>query len=219
MARTDVQTASRAAWELAESQHWVIAWRQLIALGYTRDAIAHRIEDGRLYPVWRGVYAVRRPDLSREGLFIAAVLACGDDAVLSHESAAILWGICRPRPHTVEVTVPTRMNPRLPRIKVHRRMKVIITSHKNIPVTSPTQTLLDIANGLDRTQYERAVNEAVNKDLIDPEELRAVLETIGPVPGIRPLRTLLDRDTYALTDTELEQRFVPIARRAGLPRP
>src|SRR5256885_2736488 len=111
------------------------------------------------------------------------------------------------------------MNPRLPRIKVHRRKTIHATSHKNIPVTSPTQTLLDIANGLDGTQYERAVNEAVNKDLIDPEELRAVLETIGPVPGIRPLRTLLDRDTYALTDTELEQRFVPIARRAGLPRP
>jgi very-short-patch-repair endonuclease len=219
MARTDVQTASRAAWELAETQHWAIAWRQLIALGYTRDAIAHRIEDGRLYPVWRGVYAVRRRDLSPEGLFIAAVLACGDDAVLSHESAAILWGIRRPRRHTVEVTVPTRMNPRLPRIKVHRRMKVIATRHKGIPVTSPTQTLLDIAQQLNGAQYERAVNEAANHDLIDPEELRQTLDTIGPQPGVRPLRNLLDRDTYVLTDTELEQRFVPIARRAGLPRP
>src|SRR5439155_25499627 len=156
----------------AERQHWVIAWRQLVALGFTRDAIAHRIEDGRLYPVWRGVYAVRRRDLARDGLFMAAVLACGDEAVLSHRSAAILWYILSPRGHGLEVTVPTGVLPPRPRIKVHRRKSVDATRHRNIPVTSPTQTLLDIANGMDGAHYERAVNEAVNCDLIDPENLR-----------------------------------------------
>src|SRR5439155_1120389 len=90
------------------------------------------------------------------------------------------------------------------------------TRHRNIPVTSPTQTLLDIANGMDGAHYERAVNEAVNCDLIDPEKRRQALDTISPQPGVRPLRRLLDRDTYVLTDTELEQRLVPIARKAGL---
>jgi hypothetical protein len=218
MARIDAQSRSRAAWALAREQHWVIAWRQLTAFGFTREAIAHRIEDGRLHPVWRGVYAVGRRDLSREGLFIAAVLACGDGAVLSHESAAILWGIRLPRRHAIEVTVPTGTHPRRPRIKVHRRETIDATRHRRIPVTSPTQTLLDIAHELDGTRYERAVNEAANKDLIDPEELRRELDEIGPRAGVRPLKKLLDRDTHVLTDTELEQRLVSIARRAGLPR-
>jgi very-short-patch-repair endonuclease len=120
--------------------------------------------------------------------------------------------------HVVEVTV-RGTHPRQAGIKVHRRKAVQNTRHKNIPVTTPTQTLLDIAGSLSAEQYERAVNEAVNKDLVDPEELRAQLDAIGPQPGVRPLRRLLDRDTYVCTETELEQRFVPIARRAGLPKP
>jgi very-short-patch-repair endonuclease len=150
---------------------------------------------------------------------MAAVLACGDGAIISHLSAAILWGLCKLRAHRIEVTVPPGVHPRRPRIKVHRRQRVASTRHKNIPVTSPTQTLIDLALELDGEQYERVVNEAVNRDLVDPEELRAHLDTIGPEPGVGRLRALLDRDTYVCTDTELEQRFVPIARRAGLPKP
>ena len=103
--------------------------------------------------------------------------------------------------------------------QVHRRKTIDAARHKGIPLTSPTQTLLDLALRLNGEQYERAVNEAANLDLIDPEELRATLDTLPSQPGIRPLRTLLDRDTYTLTHTELEQRVAPIARRAGLARP
>jgi very-short-patch-repair endonuclease len=216
MARTDVQAASRAAWALAKRQHWTVAWRQLIALGYTREAIAHRIADGRLYPVWRGVYAVGRRDLSPEGFFMAALLGCGDDAVLSHESAAWLWGILKVRGRVIEVTVPPGKNPRHRGIRVHRRALIDSTRHKHIPVTTPTQTLLDIALRSDGTQLERAVNEAVNRDLVDLDELRAAV--IGR-PGGRRLGSMIDRDTFALTDSELEQYFLPIARAAGLPRP
>ena len=66
-----------AAWRLARQQHWVITREQLHEIGYAGEAIDHRIEYGRLYPIHVGVYAVRRPDLTREGYFIAAVLACG----------------------------------------------------------------------------------------------------------------------------------------------
>src|SRR4051812_43114205 len=90
------QSMSRAAWRLAATQHWVITRRQLLALGFTRHAISERVADGRLHRVHRGVYAVGRPQLSRLGELMAAVLACGDGAVVSHGSAAELWRI-RPR--------------------------------------------------------------------------------------------------------------------------
>jgi very-short-patch-repair endonuclease len=216
MASKDVQRAARG---LARRQHWAITRGQLLELGFTQPEIRHRIETGRLHPKWPGVYAVDRSDLDREGLFTAAVLACGPGAALSHMSAAVLWGIVRVLRRMIEISVPLDRNPRRAGIKVHRRKHIDATRHKGIPVTSPTQTLLDLALRLDAEQYERAVNEAVNKDLIDPEELRATLDTLDPVSGVRPLRTLLDRDTYVCTDTELEQRLVPIARRAGLPMP
>jgi very-short-patch-repair endonuclease len=217
MAREDVQR-SRAAWALARRQHWTIAWRQLRVFDFTEEAIAHRIEVGRLHPVFRGVYAVGRRDLTQEGLFMAAVLACGDGAVLSHESAGELWRILPARWRVREVTVPAHRNPRRCGIRTHRRATIDATHHKGIPVTSPTQTLLDLALRLNGTQLERALNEAVNRDLIDPEELRARLEKMPPQPGIARLRTMIDRDTFTLTDSELEQYLLPIARKAGLPR-
>src|SRR3954451_16119681 len=216
MATKDVQRAAR---RLAKAQHWAIARVQLLGLGFTPADIRHRLAKGRLHPIWPGIYAVDRPDLTQEGRFSAAVLACGAGAVLSHLSAAILWGLIRVRARMIEVSVPLNRNPRRKGIKVHRRKIIDPTRHKGIPVTTPTQTLLDVALRLNGEQYERAVNEAANRDLIDPEELRAALDTLGPLPGIRPLRQLLDRDTYICTETELEQRFVPIARRAGLPKP
>src|SRR5689334_3987193 len=108
--------AQRAARRLAKKQHWVITRAQLLGLGFTAGAIKERIASGRLHAFWAGVYAVDRPDLTREGLFMAAVLACGTRAVLSHLSAAILWGILKPRRHTIEVTV-CGTHPRQPRIK------------------------------------------------------------------------------------------------------
>jgi very-short-patch-repair endonuclease len=216
MATKDVQRAAR---RLAKAQHWAIARVQLLELGFTVADIRHRIARGRLHRVWPGVYAVDRPDLTQEGLFMAAVLACGDGAVLSHLSAAVLWGLIRWRPRMIEISVPLARNPRRRGIKIHRRKTIDATRHHGIPVTSPIQTLLDIASELTEEQYERAVNEAANRDLIDPEELWKTLDTLAPQTGIRPLRKLLDRDTYVCTDTELEQRFVRIARRAGLPKP
>jgi very-short-patch-repair endonuclease len=213
------KSAQSAARRLAKGQHWVISRRQLVDLGFTPADIKHRVAVGRLNPIWAGVYAVGRTDVTREGRFMAAVLACRVGAVLSHLSAGVLWGILRFVPRMIEVSVPLSRSPRRAGIKIHRRKAVDITRHKGIPVTSPTQTLLDLALQLSAEQYERAVNEAVNLDLVDPETLRAALDTMPAQPGIHPLRTLLDRDTYVLTDTELEQRVVPIACRAGLPKP
>src|SRR6478609_8968123 len=94
-------------WGLAERQHGVVGRGQLVRLGLGRRAIQHRIDRGRLHPVMRGVYAVGRPELSLHGRWMAAVLACGSGAILSHGSAAALWGILPERGGSIEVSVPT----------------------------------------------------------------------------------------------------------------
>jgi very-short-patch-repair endonuclease len=152
---------------------------------------------------------------------MAAVLSCGRCAILSHSSAAALHGIRPVRGEPIEISVPARVVRRRPGIVVHRRnlgagemMRI-----DGIPVAAPTCTLVDIALGLDRRQLEAAINEADKRDLVDPDELRSALYGMSRRPGIGVLRETLDHRTFTLTDSELERRFLPLARRAGLPRP
>jgi hypothetical protein len=89
-----LQSLGGPAWELARRQHYAVAREQLLELGLGAEAIRHRLAEGRLYRWrWRGIYAVGRPELDRHGAWMAALRACGPAAVLSHESAAALWGI------------------------------------------------------------------------------------------------------------------------------
>jgi hypothetical protein len=106
-------------------------------------------------------------------------------------------------------------------IVIHRRsgLEDDVTRCSGIPVTTPIRTLLGIATPLPMPALEAAVNEADKLNLVDPERLRADLETPSGQHGVRPLRALLDRATFTLTDSELERRFLRIARRAGLPKP
>src|SRR5688500_13343110 len=112
---------SGRAWALARKQHGVVARRQLLELGFSARSITHRIATGRLRPVRAGVYAVGRPELSDRGVWMAAVLSCGPDAVLSHESAAALWGIRAWHRGEIEVSVPAGVARHRPGIVVHRR--------------------------------------------------------------------------------------------------
>jgi very-short-patch-repair endonuclease len=154
---------------------------------------------------------------------MAAVLSCGPEAALSHQSAAALWQIGPERRGPIEVLVPARVARRRPGIAVHRRAALTandIAHHRGIPVTTPICTLIDLAARLDPAQLEAAINEADKRDLADSETLRAALDdVVAPRPGIATLRTTLDRRTFSLTDSELERRFLPLARRAGLPKP
>jgi very-short-patch-repair endonuclease len=219
VARKSVQQMAKEAWRLARAQHFVITRRQLIGIGYTSEAIDWRIADGRLFPLHAGVYAVGRPQLTREGVFIAAVLACGPEAVLSHESAAELWGILKRHRGPIHVTVPEAANPRRPGIAVHRRAGLQPTRRQGIAVTTPIDTLVDVAPRLSEAQLERAINEAVNRDLTDPDELRAAAAQMRRRRGARKVLRLLDRATYVVTDSRLEQQFLRIVRAAGLPMP
>ena len=219
MARSTAQPHS--IWALARQQHGVITRRQLLARGYTPEAIDHRRETGRLHCLHRGVYAVGRFDLGRHGKWMAAVLSCGDDALLSHSSAAAIWKIGR-ESRRVEVSVPASRSARRPGIAVHRRARMLpgdLSTRDGIPVTSPIRTLVDMATRLTTKQLEAAVNDADKLDLVDAGSLGGRLEAYRGDRGVPALRRLLDKDAYLLTDSELERKLLPIARQAGLPKP
>jgi hypothetical protein len=204
---------------LAERQHGVVEYSQLIQLGVSEDMITWWSRDGRLAQVHRGVYAVGHANLSVHGRFLAAVLACGPKAALSHQSAAVLWGLRHPRGPRIDVTVPTPGGRARRRVVVVHRSLVRpgeITIRDGIRVTTPARTLLDLAGLLTRRQLERTLDEA--------EFLGLDLSGLAPRPGKRGaalLRAVLtDHDAGSTwTRSKLEERMLALCRAAGLPRP
>jgi putative AbiEi antitoxin of type IV toxin-antitoxin system/transcriptional regulator with AbiEi antitoxin domain of type IV toxin-antitoxin system/uncharacterized protein DUF559 len=222
MAGSKSDARSAAAWALAKKQHGVLTRRDLLGLGFSSKAIEHRIAKGRLHPVGRGIYAVGWSHLSREGHWMAAVLACGEEAVLSHRSAAALWRIGEERGDRVDVSVRRRCEHQRTGIRSRTRASLPaqdVTLRDGIPVTVPARTLLDLATELDAIALERAVNEADKREVIDPETLRVALDGYAGEPGVRKLRALLDRHTFRLSDSDLEVIFRDVAVAAGLPPP
>lgn len=213
---------SQRTWALVTRQHAVVSRQQLLSLGYSRQGIEHRLNSGRLHQIRRGVYSVGRPSLTDYGRWTAAVLACGDGAALSHSSAAALWRIGFERRSEIELSLPSQSHRKVPGLRIHRRPSLQsrdTTTRHNIPVTTPIQTLIDLALRLDRRQIERAINEADKYDLVHPPELRKALDARVGEPGVARLSQILDRRTFRLTKEELERRFLPLARKAGLPTP
>jgi very-short-patch-repair endonuclease len=212
----------RAAWRLVREQHGVITRVQLLALGFGSRSIEHRVKSGRLHPIARGLYAVGRPDLTPQGRWMAAVLVCGDGAALSHRSAADLWGIGKEERGRIDLTVRRECRIRRAGLKVRARASLPernVVRRFGIPVTTPTQTLVDLATELKPLRLERAVNQADVHDLIDPETLRRSLDAYVGMPGAGTLRTMLDRHTFRLSDSDLEIYFRPLALAAGFPMP
>ncbi len=153
---------------------------------------------------------------------MAAILACGDSAALSHGSAAALWRIGQERRGRIDVSIRRKSGIRRRGIRVHTRPSLPggrIGARYGIPITTPVQTLVDLATELSPSGLERAVNEADKRELVDPESLRLALRRHVGEPGVRSLRDLLDRHTFRLSDTELEVLFRPLAVAARLPMP
>jgi very-short-patch-repair endonuclease len=206
-----------SVWTLARKQHGVVSRAQLFELGFHRQAIAHRVARGRLHPVYRGVYAVGRPELTQFGRWMAALLAVGPEAVLSHTSAAALWGIAKQKGNAIHVSVPAHLRRGSSRgITVHRRKELNATTHRRIPATTPADTLVDVATQTTHDALEQAINDADKLDLLDPETLREAVDG-DRRPGAGAVRAVLDR--YARTDSPLERDFLRLARNAGLPDP
>jgi hypothetical protein len=170
------------------------------------------------------VYAVGHGAVGVDGRRLAAVLACGPPAVLSHRSAADLWGLRRsdaPRP---EVTVPTRAGrAHRPAMTIHRSSMQPFeqTTTKRIPVTTPARTLLDLAEVVPRRALERAADQAEALRLFDLEDIRRAMDTHPHRHGAARLGKLLTSHEVGetLTRSELEERFLALIDRAGVPRP
>lgn len=153
---------------------------------------------------------------------MAAVLAGGEGAALSHRSAAVLWEIGSEESKRIDISVRRRCELRRPGIRFHGRPSLRaedILRRDEIPVTSPIQTLLDLATELEPVPLERAVNDADKRGLVDPEILREKLVSYGGQPGVRPLRHLLDKLFFRLSDSDLEIYFRRIVRGSELPMP
>jgi very-short-patch-repair endonuclease len=193
---------------LATQQHGVVSVGQLAALGLDRVMVWKWVQAGRLHRLHRGVYAVGHARLTPEGRWMAAVLRCGPGAVLSHRSAAALWGIRSTAAVRVDVTVPRQSGQRSTAgIVVHRPVRQhVATVHDAIPVTTPTQTLIDLSSVLSRPALERAFEAAESLRLLDVAQLPPRLAGIAGAVDPR-LRS------------PLEAQFASLCRERGLPPP
>jgi hypothetical protein len=183
---------------VAARQHGVALLAQLVAAGVTQRAVARRVKSGHLHRVHRGVYAVGHTRLSKEGTWMAAVLAYGDDATLSHRSAAELWGLLPHRNGAVDITVPGAGGRRRRQgIRLHRSLLLTpaVASRRNgIPVTNPARTLADLPRVATPGEVRRAIRQT--------EVLG--FEIGGDADGTR---------------SELERLFLRLCRRHGIPPP
>jgi very-short-patch-repair endonuclease/predicted transcriptional regulator of viral defense system len=208
---------------LVRRQHGLITTAQLNDIGLTGSAVRHHVRIGALYRVHRGVYAVGRPDLGREGRWLAAVLAAGAGAALSHMPAALLWQLLDTgdaRPH---VTVPSQHGRRLADgLRVHRAATLAasdVTVRLGIPVTSIARTLIDIAGRCDAARLQVAVRQAERLHRLDLAELRLAVEAPRTDHRRARLRRVLDRYVPGAAESALEERFLDLCAREELPPP
>jgi len=208
---------------LAACQHDVISTQQLRSVGLSDDAIRRRVQSARLHRIHRGVYAVGTPTLARDGRFMAAVLACGAGAGLSHGSAAWLWEIRTGLLSPVDVTVPGRGGRKhRAGLRIHRPAgPVELTTRRGIPVTTPTRTLLDLAEILSPRQLERALDEAHHLGLFDRPALDGTVAAHPNRTGAARIKLALRHHTPGSTRTRSrhEEAFLAFCRRHDLPQP
>jgi very-short-patch-repair endonuclease len=203
--------------------HGVIGRTRLLVAGMPTHAVDRRVAAGFLRPIHRGVYAVG-PVQSGDASEAAAALACGDRAWISHASAGGLLRVLAKRPRDdVDVTVVARHAPRHRGIRVHRVQLLYrdeVTRFRQIPVTTPARTLLDLATVLPLRELEQAIAEAERRHDGAQRRLLGLLARYPGRAGTAKLRELLGgpRDP-AFTRSEAERKFLELVRRAGLPAP
>jgi very-short-patch-repair endonuclease len=210
---------------LAEDQHGVVARRQLVDLGISEERLRSWVRHGRLVARHRGVYTIGHRLLTRRGRWMAAVLAGGSGALLSHRSAAALWGLRPAGGQTIEITVsPDGARRDSKAVRSYRsgvagRFAAVVDS---IPVTSVAWTLLDLAAVLRPHQLRRAVEESERQELFDLGAVRAALAADPGRPGSPALLALLaDMEDHGVTRTrsDVEASLLQLCVDHGLPRP
>lgn len=201
-------------------QRGVASREQLRALGFSDGAIGHRVRRGRLHRVHRGVYAIGRAELPPLGPEVAALLACGPDAVLSHRSAAGLLHLLPFGPGPVHVTVPGAGSRTHAGVRVHRSALVERTERSGLPVTTALRTLLDLAEVAGPADLEQAIAVAERRRLVSRQRLLDYLDTAQGRRGVAAVRAVLDQTGGpAFTRSAAERKLLALVRAARLPAP
>ena len=229
LAQERISSRRRWGWdveiaEIALRQRGLVTLAQLRALGLGESTIYGRLGTGRLHQVHDRVFAVGHTALTIEARLLAAVLACGADAVLSHRSAAKLWNIRADRCEEIDVTAPRRRGRSPDGIAAHRDGMLRTrdcTVVKGIPCTTVERTLLDLAAVLPIYELRKALAEAEVMRLVDLVTLRRLIRRCRGRRGVARLRMLIDEihPETKRTRSELERLFLRMCDRAGLPRP
>jgi hypothetical protein len=208
--------ADRAIAALADAQHGVVSRTQLLSAGVSGRQVDRRVERRLLRVLHRGVYAVGHRALTAKGIWMAAVLAAGDGAVLSHWSAASLWRLRSGRGPRSHVTARGRRASRQG-IAFHHALLPgdEITVRDGIPATTPARTILDLAHPLPSPTLARVIDAAGARE---GAPLAALLDRYPRKPGAAKLRSLLG-EPQPMTRSDFEARVLDLIDRAGLPRP
>ncbi|QEC46266.1 DUF559 domain-containing protein [Baekduia soli] len=211
---------------LAERQHGLVARRQLLALGLGAEAIVHRRRTGRLVAVDRGVYALGHRPSSVHTRWMQIVLVMGPRVVLSHRSAAALWGLRPGGASRVDVTCPSHAGRQARAgVVVHRTRTLApteVTASEAIPVTSVARTLVDLAAVVRPHEVRRAVERADEAELFDLRDVRRILDVLRGRPGVATLEAVLaDAADHGLAHTrsDLEALFLQLCLDRDIPRP
>ncbi|MGI8461980.1 MAG: DUF559 domain-containing protein [Solirubrobacterales bacterium] len=212
----------RALSALADRQDGIVDDADLFGLGFSRDQVKYRLALGRLHRIHPGVYAVGRRRLTREGVWLAAVRACGPGALLGYRSAGAKYGTVADLSNGTEI-LTTASRHSQERILVHRTRSLHPDDRMNldgIPITSWARTMLDLADVLTPDRLERALDESEYLRLFDLNALHAAIERSPGRRGRKTLCALLAKwDHASPTRSDLEDRFLELCADHGLPKP
>jgi very-short-patch-repair endonuclease len=226
-ARSEIRlfgTKSERIEQIARVQRGRVSRTQLLAVAIKRKAIARRVATGYLIQLHRCVFAVGHLAPTSLGDETAALLACREGAVLSHYTAARIWGILPPGSGDglIHITVEGERTTRIPNTTVHRTRDLQprdIRIHERLPLTSPARTVLDLAPLLTLRELERALDQALINHLTSPSQIRELLDCAPGRAGTIRLKALATRATTTRTRSEAEERFLALIRAAELPHP
>jgi hypothetical protein len=202
------------------ARHGVIDTEGLRGLGLSRSDVEYRVRTKRLFRKHPNVFAVGRPDLPLDGVFLAAVLACGPRAILSHRSALRKWGLRGGGIYRIDVTASRSIKPKRG-IRLHRPLSLDAldtTIVDGIPITTVAQTLLDVAAPAYRLNVAKLLHEAAVQQLLDMRAIWAALARQPNHPGARRL-DWASREEVPFTRSDLEEAGLALFRRFGIPSP
>jgi very-short-patch-repair endonuclease len=212
------RTVENILGRIARKQHGVVKRKQLLAAGVSKEELRRRIEKGTLLVVHRGVYRVGHKAPSVQARYLAAVLACGDGAVLSGKAAGYLWGLVKGTAPPPEVTTPKDRKVNGVRTRRARRAGTEATTRHGIPITTVPRTLVDLSSSLSSADLARACHEAGVLHGTTPRQVEAVLQHRPSTPGAKQLREVMRGEVH-VTLSGLERKFLQRLKEGALPLP